>query len=176
YRSSDSRRRRTAPSAGCWARCWAGSSPRRGAGSRWKAVGAPRRSADPDVRWIDLPPEYVGLLCLNTAAEGGVSRFVSLTDAHSSLQGTAPGLLKRLYQPFPWDRQAEHAPDDDKVDWQPIFADGPGGVVCRYNRVLIESGASPVGQPVDAAGLAAGGAGRGRGGGGARRSGRAVSR
>jgi alpha-ketoglutarate-dependent taurine dioxygenase len=108
-----------------------------------------------DAPWIDLPPEYVGLLCLNTAAEGGVSRFVSLTDAHSSLQGTAPGLLKRLYQPFPWDRQAEHAPDDDKVDWQPIFADGPGGVVCRYNRVLIESGASLAGKPVDAAGLEA---------------------
>lgn len=108
-----------------------------------------------DAPWLDLPPEYVGLLCLNTAAEGGVSRFVSLTDAHSSLQGTAPRLVKRLYQPFPWDRQAEHAPDDDKVDWQPVFADDPRGMICRYNRVLIETGASLAGKPVDAEGLEA---------------------
>ena len=108
-----------------------------------------------DAPWLDLPPEYVGLLCLSTAAEGGVSRFVSLTDAHSTLQGTAPGLLKRLYQPFPWDRQAEHAPDDDKVDWQPVFADDPRGVVCRYNQVLIETGAALAGKPVDPEGLEA---------------------
>lgn len=108
-----------------------------------------------DAPWINLPPEYVGLLCLNAAAEGGVSRFVSLTDAHSTLQTTAPRLLKRLYQPFPWDRQAEHAPDDGKVDWQPVFAEGLRGVVCRYNQVLIETGASLAGQAVDAEGLEA---------------------
>ena len=105
-----------------------------------------------DAPWINLPPEYVGLLCLNAAAEGGVSRFVSLTDAHSTLQTTAPPLLKRLYQRFPWDRQAEHAPDDEKVDWQPVFAEGLRGVVCRYNQVLIETGASLAGQAVDAEG------------------------
>lgn len=108
-----------------------------------------------DAPWIDLPPEHVGLLCLNTAAEGGVSRFVSLTDAHAAMERGAPGLLKRLYQPFPWDRQAEHAPDDDKVGWQPVFADGPRGVMCRYNQVLIETGASLAGMAVDAAGLQA---------------------
>ena len=108
-----------------------------------------------DAPWIDLPPEYVGLLCLNTAVEGGVSRFVSLIDAHATLQGAEPGLLKRLYEPFPWDRQAEHAPDDDRVDWQPVFAEGPRGVVCRYNQVLIESGASLAGKAVDADGLEA---------------------
>ena len=105
-----------------------------------------------DAPWINLPPEYVGLLCLNAAAEGGVSRFVSLTDAHATLQGAEPGLLKRLYEPFPWDRQAEHAPDDEKVDWQPVFAEGLRGVVCRYNQVLIETGASLAGQAVDAEG------------------------
>ena len=46
------------------------------------------------------------------------------------------GLPKRLYQPIPSDRQAEHAPDDDNVDWQPVYADDKRCVVCRYNRVL----------------------------------------
>jgi alpha-ketoglutarate-dependent taurine dioxygenase len=105
-----------------------------------------------DAPWLALPPEHVGLLCLNRAPEGGVSRFVSLTDAHDALGRQAPGLLKRLYQPFPFDRQAEHAPDDDKVGWQPVFSDGASGLICRYNRALIETGAELAGTTVDAEG------------------------
>ena len=69
-----------------------------------------------DAPWLALPPERVGLLCLNQAPEGGVNRFVSLADAHDTLGRRAPGLLKRLYEQFPFDRQAEHAPEDAKVD------------------------------------------------------------
>jgi hypothetical protein len=95
-----------------------------------------------DAPWLALPPEHVGLLCLNRAPEGGVSRFVSLADAHDDTLGRrAPGLLKRLFEPFPFDRQAEHAPDDPKVEWQPIFAERTDGLVCRYNRALIDAGA-----------------------------------
>ncbi len=92
-----------------------------------------------DAPWLALPPEHVGLLCLNRAPEGGESRFVSLVEAHDALR-RSPGLLKRLFQPFPFDRQAEHAPDDAKVAWQPVFAEGPSGLVCRYNRALIDTG------------------------------------
>jgi alpha-ketoglutarate-dependent taurine dioxygenase len=105
-----------------------------------------------DAPWLALPPEHVGLLCLNRAPEGGVSRFVSLADAHDTLGGRAAGLLKRLYEPFPFDRQAEHAPDDPKVEWQPVFAEKPDGPVCRYNRALIETGAELAGEAVDAEG------------------------
>jgi len=102
-----------------------------------------------DAPWLALPPEQVGLLCLNQAPEGGVSRFVSLTDAHDTLARRAPSLLKRLYEPFPFDRQAEHAPEDAKVTWQPVFAERADGPVCRYNRALIETGGELAGEALD---------------------------
>ena len=102
-----------------------------------------------DAPWLALPPEYVGLLCLNQAPEGGVSRFVSLTDAHDTLGRRSPDLLKRLYHPFPFDRQAEHASEDAKVTWQPVFAEGADGPVCRYNRALVEAGAKLAGETLD---------------------------
>jgi alpha-ketoglutarate-dependent taurine dioxygenase len=102
-----------------------------------------------DAPWLTLPPEHVGLLCLNQAPEGGLSRFVSLADAHETLARSAPVLLKRLYHPFPFDRQAEHTPDDAKVTWQPVFAEQAGGTLCRYNRALIETGAELAGEAID---------------------------
>src|SRR5881396_2323896 len=57
-----------------------------------------------DAPWLAAPPE-----------------LVSLVTAHEALERTHPELLKRLYEPVPWDRQAEHAPDDAKVAWQPVF-------------------------------------------------------
>src|SRR5437773_626955 len=60
-----------------------------------------------DAPWLDLPPEQVGLYCLHPAREGGVSQVVSLAMVHNELRRQHPGLLSRLYRPFPWDRQPE---------------------------------------------------------------------
>src|SRR5256885_16630630 len=97
-----------------------------------------------DAPWLALPPEQVGLYCLNPAREGGVSHVISLATVHNELQRRRPDLLPRFYRPFPWDRQAEHAPGDDKVPRQPMFrSDGrrseehtselqaPCNLVCR---------------------------------------------
>jgi alpha-ketoglutarate-dependent taurine dioxygenase len=97
-----------------------------------------------DAPWLDEPPELVGLLCVNRAPEGGVSRFVSLVTARDQMERRQPALLRRLHEPFPWDRQAEHAPDDDKVARQPVFdtvsaGAGASGLRCRYNHALVES-------------------------------------
>lgn len=105
-----------------------------------------------DAPWLDLPPELVGLLCLHPAEEGGISRFASLMTAHNELRRRHPELLPRLYRPFPWDRQAEHPADADKVGWQPIFHDGAHGLRGRCNAALIKSGAELAGQPLDAEG------------------------
>src|SRR5256712_9498417 len=80
-----------------------------------------------DAPWLALPPERVGLLCLRPAREGGVSQVVSLATVHNELRRRRPDLLPRLYRPFPWDRQAEHAPADDQVAWPPVVPpDGRG--------------------------------------------------
>jgi alpha-ketoglutarate-dependent taurine dioxygenase len=102
-----------------------------------------------DAAWLDLPPELVGLYCINPAREGGVSRFVSLVSVHNGLRRRAPGLLARLYRPFPWDRQAEHAPDDARVSRRPVFQYEAGAFMACVNEKLIEAGADLAGEPLD---------------------------
>jgi alpha-ketoglutarate-dependent taurine dioxygenase len=105
-----------------------------------------------DAPWLSLPPELVGLLCLSPAREGGVSRFLSLVTVHNELKRRRPDLLPRLYRPFPWDRQAEHAPHDDRVAWQPVFHLDRGDLVARYNDALIASAEGLSGTPLDTEG------------------------
>ncbi|OLB08891.1 MAG: hypothetical protein AUH14_00230 [Candidatus Rokubacteria bacterium 13_2_20CM_69_15_1] len=90
-----------------------------------------------DAPWLALPPERVGLFCLNPAREGGVSQIVSLVTVHNELRRRHPDLLPRLYRPFPWDRQAEHASADAKIAWQPVFHADGRDIVARYNETLI---------------------------------------
>jgi alpha-ketoglutarate-dependent taurine dioxygenase len=105
-----------------------------------------------DAAWMDWPPEQVGLYCINAAKEGGVSRFVSLCTVHNELRRRHPDLLPRLYRPYPWDRQAEHAPDDAKTTHRPIFRlDGDRWMAC-YNERLIQTGAELAGESLDAEG------------------------
>jgi alpha-ketoglutarate-dependent taurine dioxygenase len=105
-----------------------------------------------DAPWLDRPPALVGLSCLNPAREGGVSRFVSLCTVHNEVRRRHPDLLPRLYRPFPWDRQAEHAPADDKVSRRPIFQQEDGDLHARFNEKLIATGAELEGTPLDAEG------------------------
>jgi hypothetical protein len=105
-----------------------------------------------DAPWLAAPPELVGLLCLHPAVEGGVSRFVSLVTAHEELGRRHPAFLDRLYRPLPWDRQAEHAPGDRKVSWQPVFERRAVGMRGRFNLSLIENGEELEGCPLDQAG------------------------
>jgi alpha-ketoglutarate-dependent taurine dioxygenase len=105
-----------------------------------------------DAPWLERPPELVGLYCINPAREGGVSRFVSLCTVHNELARRHPDLLPRLYRPFPWDRQAEHAPGDEKTARWPIFQSDGGSLVARLNEHLIESGAALAASPLDAEG------------------------
>jgi alpha-ketoglutarate-dependent taurine dioxygenase len=108
-----------------------------------------------DAPWLEHPPELVGLYCLHPAREGGVSRFVSLCTVHNELRRRHPDLLPRLYRPFPWDRQAEHAPGDATVTQRPVFQADGHGLTARVNERLIETGAALLGTPVDAEGVEA---------------------
>jgi alpha-ketoglutarate-dependent taurine dioxygenase len=78
-----------------------------------------------------------------------VSRFVSLVSVHNELRRRHPDLLPRFYRAFPWDRQAEHAPGDDKVSRRPIFQYDGGAFVACVNEKLVETGAELAGQPLD---------------------------
>jgi alpha-ketoglutarate-dependent taurine dioxygenase len=103
-----------------------------------------------DAAWLELPPELVGLYCINPAREGGVSRFVSLVSVHNEMARRHPALLARLYRPVPWDRQAEHAPGDEKITRRPVFQYDGGAFMACVNEKLIETGAELAGEPLEA--------------------------
>jgi alpha-ketoglutarate-dependent taurine dioxygenase len=86
------------------------------------------------------PPDYVGLLCLQAARRGGVSRFISLYAVHNQLLARHPRALARLYQPMFMDRQAEHAPEAPKVSWVPMFRWDGQRLRARLSAGLVRKG------------------------------------
>jgi alpha-ketoglutarate-dependent taurine dioxygenase len=108
-----------------------------------------------DGGWLWKAPAFVGLFCLESAMEGGLSRFVSLVTAHHELRRRRPDLLARLYQPFPWDRQGEHAPDAPRVSRQPVFEYEGGTLASRYYEDYVRNGAKLADAELDPEGIEA---------------------
>jgi len=102
-----------------------------------------------------VPPHYVGLLCVRTAMAGGVSGIVSFATAHEEMRRRHPDLLPRLYQPFHFDRQREHAPGDVMTTWHPMLESEDGRLIARLSRFQIRNGYKLAGAEIDPEGLAA---------------------
>lgn len=96
------------------------------------------------------PPDYVGLLCLMPAREGGISRFCSLYTVHNEMLRRHPRELARLYRPFYYDRQAEHAPGAPKVAWTPCLRYEGGRLRARFSPSLVRKGYALMETPLDA--------------------------
>lgn len=94
-------------------------------------------------------PHYVALLCLQTAKEGGISRFCSLYSVHNRMLERFPEQLKRLYQPLLWDRQAEHCEGKPKVARGPAFVFDGERLSARINVSLIRKGYAVAGEAID---------------------------
>jgi alpha-ketoglutarate-dependent taurine dioxygenase len=101
------------------------------------------------------PPNIVGLLCMRPARDGGVSHVVSFASAHNRLRETAPDLLARLYEPFAFDRQREHAADDVKFLWHSCFEEHHGQLLGRLSRFQVKNGYPLAGAEIDQRGLEA---------------------
>jgi len=70
-----------------------------------------------------MPPDFVTLLCVHSAVDGGgVSRVVSLTSVYNVLVADHPDVLERLAQPFFSDRQKEHPEGNPLTISQPMLA------------------------------------------------------
>jgi alpha-ketoglutarate-dependent taurine dioxygenase len=108
-----------------------------------------------DGGWLWLPPSAIGLFCLQTAQQGGLSRLVSLCTVHNELRRRHPDLLARLYRPFCWDRQAEHAPDDRRVSRHPVYQYDGHTLMARYYEEYVRNGSRLAGEALDTAGTAA---------------------
>lgn len=104
-----------------------------------------------DNAYNTTPPEIVVLLCLRPAArqDEGWNRVVSFAAVHEALAARFPHLLPRLYRPFPFDRQHEHAPDDAPILYAPIFARQDGRLITRMGLHQVRSGLVMTGETVD---------------------------
>ena len=98
------------------------------------------------------PPHYVSLLCLQKAKEGGVSKLVSFPAVHNEMRRRHPGLLARLYGPYRFNRQAEHAPDAEVTLSRPIFENVEGELATRMSRFHVRTGHALSGKPLDSEG------------------------
>ena len=102
------------------------------------------------------PPDYVALMCLRGAKAGGVSHIVSFAEAHDALLAKRPDLLARLYRPFIFDRQREHAPDDVMTIEHALFEPpGERSIAARLSRFQVVNGYKLAGAAMDAEGEAA---------------------
>jgi hypothetical protein len=89
---------------------------------------------------FNLPPDFVGLFCLQKSREGGVSGVISFETVYNLLLEEQPDVLPRLFEPFYFDRQKEHAPGDEEVTSKPIFESDGKTVFCNYSPSLILQG------------------------------------
>jgi alpha-ketoglutarate-dependent taurine dioxygenase len=98
------------------------------------------------------PPDYVGLLCVHPAMEGGVHYAVSLVSVHEEMRRSHPDLLARLYEPFYFDRQREHAPGDAMVIRHAVYERQGDRLTARLSRFQVRNGHVLAGVPLDATG------------------------
>ena len=89
---------------------------------------------------FNLPPDFVALFCLQTAKKGGVSGIVSFESVYNKLLEEHQGVLERLYQPFHFDRQMEHSPDEERLSFNPIFEVDGDALNVRFSPRLVEHG------------------------------------
>ncbi|MDB5375321.1 MAG: hypothetical protein JWP04_3963 [Belnapia sp.] len=98
------------------------------------------------------PPDHVALICLQTAQSGGVSGLVSFRAAHNAMRRRHPALLPRLYRPYVFDRQREHAPGDAMTHRAPLLEWRDGRLLGRISRFQIVNGQALAGEALDAEG------------------------
>ena len=101
---------------------------------------------------FNFPPPHIGLLVLRTAHAGGTSSVSSMLATHNLLRDRHPALLRRLYEPFCWNRQGEHAEGDVVVHRLPIFSHDGREVRGRFIKWLLYKGYELAGEPFDQAG------------------------
>lgn len=98
---------------------------------------------------FNLPPDFVSLFCLQTAKEGGLSGLISFETVYNLLLERYPALLPRLYQPFYYDRQREHAPDDPLTSRKPLVEYDGRTIAFNFSPRLVRQGYEVVGEDMD---------------------------
>ena len=95
--------------------------------------------------------DYVGLLCIQTAGQGGLSQVVSGYSVYDELLARHPEVLEVLTQPLHVDRRGGVRPGEAPTIRQPILSGDKKNLTYRYLRHWIEAGHEKAGEPLSAA-------------------------
>ena len=85
-------------------------------------------------------PDFVGLLCINPAKEGGVNKFLSAYSIHNEINKKDPSLLDPLYSKFYFDKRGEFKEGESPTVFEPIFSYIDDKLCFRYLRNYIDAG------------------------------------
>jgi hypothetical protein len=85
------------------------------------------------------PPDIIGMLCINPALKGGVSKFISVYTIHNEILKMGLDKLEPLYKDFFFDRREEVAKDLRTIA-KPIFDFANDKLYCRFLKDYIISG------------------------------------
>jgi hypothetical protein len=99
--------------------------------------------------------DVVGLLCVNKARSGGISRVVSSMRVYNEMLRRYPLHLGVLYTPFAIDLRGEERAGEPPVYYRPVYSYYGGVLSCGANATYIRSGQERVGRPLGAAQAAA---------------------
>lgn len=105
-----------------------------------------------DNSYAMMPPHYIGLLCLQTALEGGKSRLLSWRAVYNALLERYPDLLQRGFDRFLYDRNNEHVPGAPKIMSKAPLAVRDNDIEFRFSVNAIADGYEMTGQSVDGQG------------------------
>lgn len=86
------------------------------------------------------PADYLAFLCLQPAASGGESLFVSGLEVHERMRTEQPQMLERMYRGYHWSRFGEQADDQDPITPHriPVFSVCDGVISTRVVRQFVE--------------------------------------
>ena len=107
---------------------------------------------DSSAAYAGYTPEIVSLLGLRKAKSGGASAIVSAQTVHNILRDERPDCLRRLYDPYYFDRRAELRPGESPTLLAPVFTCGDA-LAIRYFRFNLLRGHETAAVPLTQADL-----------------------
>jgi alpha-ketoglutarate-dependent taurine dioxygenase len=109
---------------------------------------------DSSACYAGYTPEIVSLLALQTAKAGGMTALVSALTVHNVMRQDRPDCLRRLYEPFYFDRRAEMRQGDSPTLYAPVFS-CEQALAIRFFRFNLLKGHETAGVPLTPADLEA---------------------
>src|SRR5262249_19787787 len=91
----------------------------------------------------------VSLLALRAAKSGGLTAIISAQTIHNILRDEFPESLRRLYEPYYFDRRAELRPGESPTLRAPVFSFCPA-LTIRYFPFNLMRGNETAGEPLTA--------------------------